>query len=255
MTWKSQLDIGRVFELRSRSTKYPPPCGLILNLPAPGRTYVDRFMVAVDGLGCIGDGLYRQSHNPDIYVGGIRPEEFTSRRIARRRPDLERFDADDIALIRYGHNLDFDGTIHSYSMPSIPLTALAEWTVFWTPPYTDGFLYFRPNERERKAMAGAWHFSHHGGPKHLGYNYGHVVATRSTGARLERVRRIVLRYLSDMIETAVHVVRYTDEHGRTCVTTEFEGECAPFGDGRTTIYPDAKDGEYSMCCGPRKERT
>lgn len=251
MKWKAEIEVGRVFELRSKSARYPPPCGLVLNTPAPGINYVDRFMVGVDELGCIGDGLYQRKHNPDIYVGGIRPDQFNSRRIARRRPDLERFDADDIELIRYGYALDFDGNIHSYSMPSIPLTLPTEWTVFWTHPYADGFQYFSPNERERKVMAGAWHFSHHGGPKHLGYKYGHVVATRHIGARLDRVRKVVLRHLPGMIETPVHVIRYTEKNGRACITTEFDGECAPLGTGRITIFPDAKDGQYSMCCSPR----
>ena len=252
MTWKSQLADGRVFELRSKSTKYPPPCALVLN--AAAKYAGGTFLRLMDGFGTIGRGLYSRRHNPDIYVEGIRPDQFNSRRIARRRPDLERFNANDLALIRYGYDLDFDGRISGSSVyTSIPLTlAPAEWTVFWTPPEAPGeFAYPHPNEREQKALGGAWHFQNHGGHRHLGYKYGHMHATLHTGKRLARVRKIMARYLPNLIETPVHVIRYMDEHGRPCVTDEFDGECAPLGTGRTTIFPDAKDGEYELCCGPR----
>jgi hypothetical protein len=250
VTWKSQLADGRVFELRSKSTRYPPPCGLVIN--ADGKS-APNFLRLIDDMGTTGQSYYSRRHNPDIYVEGIRPDQFTSKRIARRRPDLEKFDADDLALIRYGYDLDFDGRITgTCSDISIPLTRPAEWTVFWIPAYADGFPYPHPTEPERKALGGAWHFEGHGGPAHLGYKYGHMHATRHTGKRLDRVRKIMLRELPGMIETPVHVVRYTDKQGRTCVTTEYDGDCAPLGDGRTTLFENAKTGEYSMCCGPRE---
>jgi hypothetical protein len=247
--WKSQLVDGRVFEMRSKSTRYPPPCGLVINSAAK---YADGFMRLIDKFGTTGRSYYSRRHNPNIYVEGIRPDQFTGKRIARRRPDLEKFDVDDLALIRYGYDLDFDGRISSRNGPSIPLTVPTEWTVFWVPAYAeDCFPYPEPNERERKALGGAWHFENHGGPARLGYEYGHMYATRHAGKRLARVRKILLRYLPDLIETPVHVVRCKNEWGLTCITTEYDGDCPPLGDGRTTIIETPEGSQ--ICCGPRRE--
>lgn len=238
-----------MFELRSKSTRYPPPCGLVVNT-ADNRRH--EFLRLIDDRGVTGLSFYSRRHNPNIYVDGIRPDQFTGARIARRRPDLERFDADDLALIRYGYDLDFDGRISGYGAVSIPLTTPAEWTVFWVPAYSPGeFLYSNPTKQEREMLGGAWHFDNHGGPAHLGYKYGHAHATKHTGARLARVRAIMLRYLPGLIETPVHVVRYTDEHGRSCIATEYDGDCPPLGDGRTTIM-ETPEG-FRTCFGPRRE--
>jgi hypothetical protein len=207
-------------------------------------------MRLIDEWGTTGRALYSRRHNPDIYVEGIRPDQFTGKRIARRRTDLEKFDADDLALIRYGYDLDFDGRISSHGGAHIPLTRPAEWTVFWVPAYAEGFPYPHPNYRERKALGGAWHFDNHGGPRHLGYKYGHMHATRHTGERLARVKKILLRDLPDLIETHVNVIRYKNQQGQTCITTEYDGDCAPLGDGRTTIV-ETPQGSV-ICCGPRK---
>src|SRR6266436_586119 len=106
-SWRSQIVNGRVFELRSASKRYPPPCALVINEQATG--YGARVFTPVDEYGVIG-GASRRG-NPNIYVEGIRPEQFTGARVRRRRPDLERFDADDLALIRWGLTLEFSGRI------------------------------------------------------------------------------------------------------------------------------------------------
>lgn len=246
-SWKSQLANGRVFELRSKSTRYPPPCGLVLN--AAATKYGQGFMRRIDDRGTV--DYYSSGSLRGVYVEGIRPDQFTGARIARRRPDLERFDADDLALIRYGYDLDFDGRISAHGDVPIPLTlAPAEWTVFWVPAYTEGFPWPYPDERERPVLGGAWHFDNHGGPAHLGYKFGHAHASRHTGERLARVRAIILRYLPGLIETPVRVVRYTDQQGWLCTTTEYDGECAPLGDAQTTIV-ETPDGS-TICCGPRR---
>jgi hypothetical protein len=207
-------------------------------------------MRLIDNHGTTGRGLYSRRHNPNIYVEGIRADQFNSKRIARRRPDLEKFDTDDLALIRYGYDLDFDGRMSSYGDTSIPLTVPVEWTVFWAPAYTEGFPYPHPNGRERKVLGGAWHFDNHGGPRHLGYRFGHMHATRHTGERLACVKKILLRYLPDLIETQVHVVRSIDAHRQSRTTIEYEGECAPLGDGRVTILENA-NGESMICASSR----
>jgi hypothetical protein len=240
ISWKSQLADGRVFELRSKSKSYPPPCGLVINAAAKYAGSFS-FMRLIDEYGTTGRNSYSRRSNPDIYVDGIRPDQFTSQRIARRRPDLEKFDADDLALIRWGYDLDFDGCISGYGRTSIPFTRPSEWTVFWTPPEApDEFCYPLLTDLERQLLAGAWYFENHGGSLHLGYRYGHMYATRHTGKRLDRVRKMVLRYLPGLIETQVHVVRYKNQQGQTCTTTEYDGDCAPLGDGLTTIIDNGK---------------
>lgn len=249
MTWKSQIAEGRVFQLRSKSKRYPPPCGLVVDASAK---YGRQFLRRIDDKGVTGHNYYSRPGNPNISVESIRPDQFTSARIAQRRPDLERFSADDLALIRYGYDLDFDGRIRGSSMPSIPLTRQAEWTVFWTPPYTEGFPWIHLTTREHSVIAGAWHFEDHGGPANLGFKYGHLHATCHTGARLDRVRKIILRHLPDLIETKVRVVHWEDNRGQTHTTSEYDTPCPALGEGRTTIIQNSK-GESMICCGPREK--
>lgn len=218
VSWQSQLAVGRVFELHSQSKIYPPPCALILDTDGKCGS---RQVAGVDASGVIGHGLYRRRSNPAIYVDGLRGRRLTSR-IARRRRDLERFDRDDIALIRYGCALDFDGRIET---ESIPVVVPAEWTVFWIPPYADGFPWI--TDEIRVLLRGAWHFSKHGGPKHLGYKFGHAWATRHTGSRLKQIGNASRRFQENVIEQTARVVQWSDENH--VFTSELRSECPPLG--------------------------
>ena len=51
--WRSQIANGRVFELRSKSKKYPAPCALVIDEDANGRS--SRVFAAVDQYGVIGN--------------------------------------------------------------------------------------------------------------------------------------------------------------------------------------------------------
>lgn len=213
--------------MRSKSKTRPAPCVLIVRAAAG---YGERFAVEVDEGGVV--DYDSRHHHQSVRVWGLRPDRFDSSKISRRRPDLERFDEDDLALIRYGCVLDFDGRIH-HRYPGIPLTKPAEWTVFWFPPYgSDEFRYpdFKQYDRERKLFGGAWHFHNHGGPKHLGFKYGHVWATRHTGSRLDKIRAFLKRQFPDLMELHSSVVRWTE--GGITYTTEMREECpALFGHG------------------------
>ncbi len=227
VSWRSQVADGRVFELRSASKRYPPPCGLVLNAAAQ---YGEKFMTLVDRYGVVGHHLYARSHNPNIYVDGLRLTDFTSKRIARRRHDLERFDADDLALIRYGRALDFDGRIHGNYL-QIPYVVPAEWTVFWIRAYDrDEFRYpdFRLHAQQRTLFGGAWHFDEHGGARHLGYKFGHLWATRHTGPRLAEIRHFLACQFPDVIEQPVRIVRWIGSDG-SIHTEEIRRECPPLG--------------------------
>ncbi len=253
MTWKSQIATGRVFELRSSSKRFPAPCGLIIDADATGGSWRCDFMTPVDQFGCLGDGLYARRHNPDIYVKSFRRDQFNGSRINRRRRDLEKFDADDIALIRYGHALDFNGRIHGYPEPnSPPLTVPCTWTVFWIPAYGMGeFRYGVPchlRDAEQRLLHGAWHFTNHGGARCLGYKYGHLWATRHTGRRLEDLRTFLRRALPDLIEQEVKVVRWNE--GVTTCTTAIH-RLSPVLGGYSINYdrPGGSDGYVSFSCG------
>jgi hypothetical protein len=221
--WRNQIADGRVFELRSASRRYQPPCALVISA---GAGYGCREVVGVDKDGVIGNGIYRRDSNPAIYVEGLRGKRLTER-IVRRRRDLERFDYYDLELIRYGHALDFDGRIHgSCGDTHIPLVAPAEWTVFWLPAFAPSD-FFWPSPDIAALMRGAWWFSNHGGPRHLGYKYGRMWATRHSGRRLDAIRSRLRVLRGDMIEQRVRVARWSDnEH---TYTAEIRRECPALG--------------------------
>jgi len=243
--WKSQIANGRVFELRTRSKTKRAPCALIVDAAAG---YGGRFAVEIDERGIV--DYHSRGHHQNVRVYGL-CTHFNGNHIARRREDLERFSEDDMALIRYGYALDFDGRI-SLQEPDIPLTKTGEWAVFWFPAYgMDEFRHpdYKLRDQERKLFAGDWHFDCYGGPKHLGYKYGHAWGTMHTGKRLDRIRAFLKRQFPDIIEMPVRVVRDTDSAGNTSTTTEYDGDCAPLGDVRTTIIETPQG--YQLCCGPR----
>jgi hypothetical protein len=233
-SWRSQIAEGRVFELRSKSKYYPAPCALVIDAQANG--YNRRAVVAVDRLGVIGDGLYRRRHNPHIHVSGLRPEQFNSSHILRRRRDLERFDADDLALIRYGLALDFSGRIRgNYSDMNIPAVIPAQWTVFWMAAWGDGDYRWidRAPELDR-LLHGAWHFESSGGARRLGYKCGHLWATRHTGKRLVEIRRFLRsKWGSALIEQPVQVARW--QVGDEIYTQEIRRECPALGSRMLSI--------------------
>lgn len=237
ISWRSQVKEGRVFELRSKSTKYPAPCALVIDEKGTG--WGSRMFAAVDRFGVIGDGLYARRHNPAIYVNGLRLEQFNSSRVLRRRRDLERFDADDLALIRYGLALDFTGKIHgSYSDIHIPTVVPAEWTIFWIAAYgeDDGrwFDWMDATDDLAKLLHGAWHFESRGGRRDLGYKFGFAWGTRHTGSRLNQIRRFLrTRWGSSLIEQSTRVVRWTE--GENVCTAEIRRNCPPLGGRSMTV--------------------
>ncbi len=208
--WQDQVAVGRVFELRSRSTKYPPTCVLVIREDGG---WGEEMVVKVDHRGVCGRGLYRRSGNPAINTYGLKRADFTSRRIARRRPDLERFDANDIDLIRYGVSVDFTGRLGadeglSYDH-SLPTTMPAIWTIFWTRSEHWSFDYPH-SDRLNELMAGAWHFEKHA-PEFWRYGWCHVWATaHECGNRLRRIERLLHRTYPDLERQTVRIVRWHD---------------------------------------------
>ena len=234
LPWRSQLAEGRVFELRSQSKRYPAPCALVIN--DKGNGWGERMFVGVDRYGVVGDGSYTRRHNPDIYVEGLRREQFNSSRIRCRRRDLERFDADDLALIRYGLSLDFSGCIRgNYGDMSIPPCVPAEWTAFWLAAWDEDdyrWINFARSDELRRLLHGAWHFESHGGSRHLGYSFGRLWATRHVGSRLSEIRRFLFAHWGGLVEQHVKVARWTD--GERVFTEEIRRDCPALG-GRACL--------------------
>ena len=245
-SWKSQIAEGRVFELRSKSKNYPAPCALVINENSSG--WNARMVVAVDRCGVVGNGLYTRRHNPDIDVYGLRREQFNSSHILRRRRDLERFDADDLALLRYGLALDFTGRIRgSYSDMHIPTVVPAKWTVFWLAAWDESdyrwISAWRTRDELRRLLHGAWHLESSGGSRHLGYKFGCAWATRHTGKRLNEIRTFLRRHWDGLIEQTVEVVRWTE--GQNTYTEEIRRDCPALGSRSCTVEtPHGMQGIY-----------
>ncbi len=244
-SWRSQLANGRVFELRSKSTRYPAPCALVIDDQASG--WNGRLFAGVDRLGVIGHGCYTRPRNPDIYVEGLRREQFNGSRILRRRRDLERFDEDDLALIRYGLALDFSGRIRGmYSDMHIPAVVPANWTVFWLAAWDESDYRWcgRDHQEIDRLLHGAWHFESSGGSRHLGYRFGLAWGTRHTGARLEQIKSHLLnQWGSSLIEQSVRVVRWSK--GANIYTEEIRRDCPALGSRACLVQtPQGMNGIY-----------
>jgi hypothetical protein len=211
--WKSQIAIGRVFELKTRSKIHPTVCVLIVN---PTSTWGNpRMCVQVDERGVIPDDGYNyRRRNPRVNVYCIQERDFTGRRIARRRRDLERFDEADISLIRGGFALDFGGRIHGpycdgpTSLPHVaaPLT----WTVFWTPD-KDSWEYEWPARDELAALlSGAWHFqkrSYRTDRKPWGFAW---CTAHSDPRRMAKIERVIRNGWPNVHKQTVQIVRWHD---------------------------------------------
>jgi hypothetical protein len=131
-------------------------------------------------------------------------------KLVRRREDLERFTEEDLALIRYGIAVDFDGRLHSYpDVDHPPDVVPATWTVFTVPAFavTDrsrwSTRYFDGLDKLNPLLGGAWHFTDHGGSAHLGYKFGVVYGTRHSGKQLGRIRAMLKKMWPGVAESTV----------------------------------------------------
>jgi hypothetical protein len=152
--WGDQFVAGRVFELRNTSKRLVAPCILILD---PGADYRGRSAIEINENGVYDVG-YRPSNVRWVDCYSWRREDMTPRKIARRRRDLERYDARDIELILYGLRLEFGGRVWGGQtrahIPCFP----GRWSIFWTKSAAWGFgPESRARERElRELLGGAW---------------------------------------------------------------------------------------------------
>lgn len=151
--WRAQLAPGRVFQLKRKTYHGNPVCVLITDIP--DRWSPCPMCIEVNAKGCVFPGSWDRAR---AYVGNLRPADFTGRLVAARRRDLERFDAKDLELIRYGCPMDFTGRLDKHGYPgNLPGIPGIEWTVFWAR-HNSIFATLLPRE-EQALFHGAWHFT------------------------------------------------------------------------------------------------
>lgn len=176
--WADEHAVGRVFEIRSAAKDREPPCVLIT-----GEDLHEHTGCQIDASGARHNwnygGSVRGRSGQHVARGywnawNFGKRHMSGRTIARRRHDLERFDAQDIALIQYGYDLDFTGRIGgSPYMVSLPAIVGTVWTIFWTRNW---YGRLRKRDDERAAMAllyGAYHRHAFGDNRMEGYATAH----------------------------------------------------------------------------------
>lgn len=213
--WQKQLAVGRVFELKARHGSREPICVMIVRDPFGYRGGYS-MCEQVDG-----NGL-RKHWNGRFYAGSMQLHDFTSSKIARRRRDLERLDARDIALVNYGIAIDFAGRwqMESYSYNSIPFLMdfpETEFTIFWTSHSVWLWDYHRTEAARKVAelLRGDWHFivekqKNSYAPISLGNNYMTWATTKTDKATLARLEAILRAEFPDLQRTTYSMRGYDD---------------------------------------------
>lgn len=151
--WRAQIVPGRVFELRRKTYQGNPVCVLCLT---DSREAFGRCFAEINSRGCV---EFPDRDRARFYVGALSPQRFNGGLVRRRRPDLERFDADDIALIKYGIGLRFGGAMlgSHHGSRILPEIGLKSWTTFWVPDWYAG-LSTETRGLDR-LLHGDWHCS------------------------------------------------------------------------------------------------
>lgn len=187
--WADQFIAGRVFELRNASKRLRAPCILIIN---PEAGWNGHSAVQITERGVVDPG-YFPSNVRHVDAWRWRREDMNSRKIARRRPDLERYDALDLELIKYGCRLEIGGRIWGGQtkahLPPFP----GRWTIFWSK--STAWSFASAEERQLRALLdGAWWVdSWCGGDWRFGRSSRlHGWATRhESGRRLQAIERLL----------------------------------------------------------------
>jgi hypothetical protein len=242
-SWRAEYAPGRVFELKRKTYKGPPVCALAIQKADRELCFNTTDFVQVDEHGCT-EGTYGRAQSR-FWVGSISASRMTGSLIARRRPDLERFDAEDLALIRYGQRLDFGGRFKtSLTKDSIPPIPGKVWTVFWTKD-DRRLSWLSYAERELAALLrGHWHiYSRCGGDWTFGRD-SHLAAWATVDTDPVRLRRIewhLRQHLPHLEVQRIEMVAIPDgdrmvvrAHGQPCPAIRSRGT--------TTIWPDGRFG-------------
>lgn len=188
--WRAQLAPGRVFELKRTTYRGNPVCVLCLT---DNRQNFGRCFAEVNSLGCV---EYRDPDRARFYAGGLWPSRFDSRLVRRRRPDLERFDAADIELIKYGIGLRFGGAMlgSPHGRRILPEIGRKTWTTFWVPDWYAGLS--TETHALNRLLHGDWHCFCFGDGRRKGW------ATAKTSPVVLRAIENELRRIYGSVERA-----------------------------------------------------
>jgi hypothetical protein len=202
---KDQVAVGRVFELKARHGSREPVCVMIVRdprQPSYGHPIAER----IDAAGM------RRAWKGRFYAGSMRLSDFTSAKIARRRRDLERFDARDIALVNYGIKLDFTGKLQideygmARSIPFIHEFPEIEWTIFSTCHSQFMWRLNFPDAASRLSdlLRGDWHF--YGTAYKTQFvktenQYAAWATTKTDPVTLAKIEKLLRRYYPDIART------------------------------------------------------
>lgn len=164
-SWLAEAKPGRVFELSRKTYAGANVRALVIRDPTGPDACAWRgdFLREVDERGCVPDGQRGRARRS---VRVIRTDEFKAGMVIARRPELERFDCDDLAMIRYGIGVSFGGRLDrsSHGATCVPMLPGIRWTALWTA-YD---MMSMPSSEERRALdralSGAWHFRVFGNP-------------------------------------------------------------------------------------------
>ena len=161
-SWKNEYALGRVFELRSSAKDRDAPCVLIVK--------EQDGMWPENHTGCQIDELGTRKHPYDARDSRRAARALsdhyrwnksmmTSKRIARRRPDLEKFNETDLALIQYGYSLLFTRYMPgNWRWRLLPVIEGLSWTIFETG---DWYQRLHGNADDYKAAMSILHGDYH----------------------------------------------------------------------------------------------
>ena len=242
--WRAQYAPGRVFELKRKTYDGAPICVLAI-APSPGgrpETWPGggRYFVQVDARGCT-EGPYARARSR-FYAGALHPARMSGALIRRRRPDLERFDADDLALIRYGMMIEFGGKIRTcITQAALPQIPGKRWTVFWTKACPWSWTTSEAGRVLNQMLQGHWHLhSHCGGNWTFGRDscLDGWATTDTDPARLRRIEAHLRRHLPhlevqviEMTATAYDDRTVIAAHGLPCPALAARGTTTLWANG------------------------
>ncbi len=226
-----------MFELKRKTYRGQPVC--VLGIRPDDNSWNETHFVQVDERGCC-EGPYARS-TTRFAVHALHPRDLTTRLVAGRRQDLERFDGDDLALIRYGCHIEFGGRIRTcITRAHLPPMPGRRWTVFWTKAKPFAWEMSGAERTLQALLQGHWHLnSHCGGDWRFGRD-SRLEGWATTDTDPGRLRRIEahLRHHLPHLEVQVIEMAATDYGDR--VEIKARGLPCPvvYAGGTTTIWPN-----------------
>jgi len=213
--WSDEFAVGRVFELRSTAANREAPCVLITR----ESRYSQHSGCQIDERGARHNWWPVQNYRAlsglqtarPVSVWNFSPEMMKGGRVVRRREDLERFDETDLAMIQYGHDLDFNRRIGgSPYMVLLSLIPGAIWTIFTAENWYNHIPHWEEMRLAETALHGAYYRHAFGDQRREAW------ATMQTDpGRLDEFEGRYRSIVGKVTRSAVEIVERIDEIGRT----------------------------------------